>query len=146
MKWSEQMRVLLSEDEHYNQLMLDTVSGELFINGEFIEVLPRSEEGRTIEDFKFKEIIKKYPFFDDIKFLLNCIFKLNTGDFIAYEKTDSVIKYNDHYQIYCENNPTKLIIYFTKQEISQKNRGIIPLFLLCGKCGQIVGIECAAKM
>ena len=32
MKWSEQMRVLQSEDEHYNQLMLDTETRDLFIN------------------------------------------------------------------------------------------------------------------
>ena len=35
MKWSEQMRVLLSEDEHYNQLMYDVDEGKLYINGKY---------------------------------------------------------------------------------------------------------------
>ena len=36
MKWSEQMRVLQSEDEHYNQLEFDNDTYNLTINGEFI--------------------------------------------------------------------------------------------------------------
>ena len=44
MKWSEQMRVLQSEDEHYNQLMLNVTTGELFINSELITILHSLEE------------------------------------------------------------------------------------------------------
>ena len=119
MKWSEQMRVLQSEDEHYNQLMLDTVTGELFINDELIAVLNDSDGvGFTMQDYKFKNIIKKYPFFDDIKFLLNCIFKTENSGSTSYIKSNDVTKYNVYYDIYCASLDKTLRIYFKKPEIS----------------------------
>lgn len=121
MKWSEQMRELLSEDEHYNQLMLDTATGMLFINDELIAVLNDIDNvGRTLEKHKFDKLIKKYPFFDDIKFLLNCIFTCENADFISYAKTINVVKYKEYYDINCFNNgeSTTLRIYFKETELA----------------------------
>ena len=118
MKWSEQMRVLQSEDEHYNQLMLDTVTRELFINDELIEVLDYND-GYTMEHYKFKEILKKYPFFDDIKFLLNCIFVSENSNFTRYIKPSNVTKYKTYYEIICHDEDLNTLrIYFKKPEIS----------------------------
>ena len=115
MKWSEQMRVLLSEDEHYNQLLYDLDGGRLYINGEMIAKADSiTSEGRelTITYDKFTEIIKKYPFFTDIKFLLNCIFMWNSGTYISYQKPISVSKYNNYYELYNSELSATLNIYF----------------------------------
>lgn len=120
MKWSEQMRVLSSEDEHYNQLMLDTDTGQLFINGELIAILNDLDGvGATLEKDNFDKLIKKYPFFDDIKFLLNCIFISENASYISYAKTTNVVKYKEYYDINCYNNSvsTTLRIYFKEQEV-----------------------------
>ena len=122
MKWSEQMRVLNSEDEHYNQLRLDSITGELFINDKLAVVLDASDGIRiTMEYSKFKKIIKKYPFFDDIKFLLNCIFTYGNADFICYTKTTEVVKYKEYYDInyYNMGEISTLRIYFKDTVISQ---------------------------
>lgn len=119
MKWSEQMRELLSEDEHYNQLKLNTDTRELFINDELIAVLNDiAGTGATLENHKFIKIIKKYPFFTDIKFLLNCIFTQEGDNFISYSKCNIIRKYKDRYEI-C-NAPTiiTLTIYIKKPELS----------------------------
>ena len=117
MKWSEQMRVLQSEDEHYNQLMLDTVTGELFINDELVEVLNNDiGDVRTLEKHKFDKLIKKYPFFDDVKFLLNCIFVYGTDNFTSYDKYNNVTKYDTYYEINWDNNAI-LKIYFKEPQI-----------------------------
>ena len=73
MKWSEQMRVLNSEDEHYNQLMYDVDENALYINDELIATL---NEQKALEPNKFLDLKKKYPYIDDKNFLLNCLFKL----------------------------------------------------------------------
>ena len=108
MKWSEQMRELLSEDEHYNQLMCDVDTYTLYLNNKSIASLqPYSiKSGVTIHALlydDFKEIIKKYPFFTDIKFLLNCIFKNKIVDGIEYYKAVKI-----SYQKY--TNDTWLLI------------------------------------
>ena len=120
MKWSEQMRELLSEDEHYNQLVLDTDARELFINDKLVAVLNDIDDvGSTMEYYQFKEIIKKYPFFDDIKFLFNCIFKFDRGNFIYYTKTNNIVKDNKCCDIICYKNgeSTTLRIYFKEPEL-----------------------------
>ena len=120
MKWSEQMRVLMSEDEHYNQLMYDTDTGKLFINDELVVVLNAGiGNERTVEHYKFKEIIKKYPFFDDIKFLLNCIFVCGNSNFTEYVKPNNVTKYDRYYEINCYRGEidTALHIYFKEPEV-----------------------------
>ena len=115
MKWSEQMRVLLSEDEHYNQLMYDSNTHTLYINDKSIAYLqdyslPQNIRIKALFYDDFKEIIKKYPFFTDIKFLLNCIFKNNVVDGITYNKSKGVVyqKYaNDTWLIIIEETPAK---------------------------------------
>ena len=73
MKWSEQMRVLNSEDEHYNQLIYDVAENSLYINEELIA---RLDENNTVDYDTFCDLKKKYPYIDDKNFLLNCLFKL----------------------------------------------------------------------
>ena len=73
MKWSEQMRVLQSEDEHYNQLIYDVEKKELYINDKLIANL---DEDSCLDDDTFWDLKKKYPYIDDKNFLLNCLFKL----------------------------------------------------------------------
>ena len=107
MKWSEQMRVLQSEDEHYNQLMLDTETCDFFINDEWIMY----SEDFEIKKNKLDELIKKYPFFTDLNFLLNCIFKGEGADFIGYSKSNIFRKYNDRYEIYNSSLEATLKIY-----------------------------------
>lgn len=102
MKWSEQMRELLSEDEHYNQLMYDTDTFTLYINNKSIADL----QEYTLEQIPihallyddFKKIIKKYPFFTDIKFLINCIIKDDIVDGSEYSKPVKVA-----YQKFADN-------------------------------------------
>ena len=114
MKWSEQMCALDSVDEHYNQLLYDLDKNKLYINGEMIAKSDSFSEGRelTIQYDKYKEIIKKYPFFTDIKFLLNCIFMWNSGNGIFYEKPLYVIKRVNYYEIYNSELSATLNIYF----------------------------------
>ena len=73
MKWSEQMRVLNSEDEHYNQLVYDGDANALYINDKLIATL---NEQNVLDPNTFWELKKKYPYIDDKNFLLNCLFKL----------------------------------------------------------------------
>ena len=72
MKWSEQMRVLISEDEHYNQLVYDVEANSLYINDKLIAIL---DERNSLNKNKFLDLKKKYPYIDDKNFLLNCLFK-----------------------------------------------------------------------
>ena len=80
MKWSEQMRVLQSEDEHYNQLIYDVEAKALYINDKLIA---RTDSGYSISKDTFCDLKKKYPYIDDKNFLLNCLFKIKeeTGYF-----------------------------------------------------------------
>ena len=76
MKWSEQMRVLNSEDEHYNQLTYDTEANALYINDKLIATL---NEQHALDPNTFLELKEKYPYIDDKNFLLNCLFKFEEG-------------------------------------------------------------------
>ena len=87
MKWSEQMRVLQSEDEHYNQLMFDTDECKLYINGKFIADI----DGDTVSYSLYQDINKKYPFFTDENFLLHCVFKYNDEEIKTLEKTKVLV-------------------------------------------------------
>ena len=73
MKWSEQMRVLNSEDEHYNQLVYDVEEKSLYINDKLIAI---TGVGHSISQDTFCDLKKKYPYIDDKNFLLNCLFKI----------------------------------------------------------------------
>lgn len=75
MKWSEQMRELLSEDEHYNQLVYDVEENALYINDKLIALL---DENKSLDPNKFLDLKKKYPYIDDKNFLLNCLFKFES--------------------------------------------------------------------
>ena len=86
MKWSEQMRVLQSEDEHYNQLMYGVDEGKLYINGKFITDVYNNR----VSYYTTKEIKKEYPFFTDENFLLHCVFKYEEGGYEVLEKTKNV--------------------------------------------------------
>ena len=92
MKWSEQMRVLQSEDEHYNQLVFYVSEGLLYIN----DVIVADVQNSILSYNDYKDIIKKYPFFSDKNFLLNCLFKSKTDNGYTIEKTKSVsiMKFN----------------------------------------------------
>ena len=89
MKWSEQMRVLLSEDEHYNQLVYDVDKKELYINDKLIA---RTDEKDSISQDTFYNLKKKYPYIDDKNFLLNCLFKVKsiTLPITTYSRTTFV--------------------------------------------------------
>lgn len=97
MKWSEQMRELLSEDEHYNQLVYYSNESELYLNNKIIFGNLQSYSLSGIGEINAMfyddtiEIMKKYPFFTDIKFLLNCIIKENRENGIAYSKPSNII-------------------------------------------------------
>ena len=94
MKWSEQMRELLSEDEHYNQLVYDYEEKALYINDKLIA---RTGSGHSISKDTFCDLKKKYPYIDDKNFLLNCLFKIKeeTGylygspTFVHYPKSNN---------------------------------------------------------
>lgn len=73
MKWSEQMRVLNSEDEHYNQLIYDNEEKTLYINEKLIA---RLDEEKYLDQNTFYDLKKNYPYIDDKNFLLNCLFKV----------------------------------------------------------------------
>ena len=90
MKWSEQMRVLNSEDEHYNQLVYDVETKALYINDKLIATL---NEQNTLDQNTFLELKKKYPYIDDKNFLLNCLFKIEqkTTGYIVSEGTSNLI-------------------------------------------------------
>ena len=135
MKWSEQMRVLNSEDEHYNQLMYDADTNTLYINDKSIACLqdyslkPDIRIKALLYD-DFKEIIKKYPFFTDIKFLLNCIFKTNVVDGITYDKSKRVIyqKFvNDTWLIIIEESPVQETIKMIGIQINIKENTVSPV-------------------
>ena len=94
MKWSEQMRVLNSEDEHYNQLVYAVDKKELYINDKLIAI---TGSGHSISKDTFCDLKKKYPYIDDKNFLLNCLFKIKdeTGylygrpTFVHYSKSNN---------------------------------------------------------
>ena len=97
MKWSEQMRVLLSEDEHYNQLVYDANENVLYLNNKKLiaDLKPNILEngGDSVLCLFYDdaiEIMKKYPFFTDIKFLLNCIFKEGLTGGMRYSRAGAV--------------------------------------------------------
>ena len=73
MKWSEQMRVLHSEDEHYNQLIYDVDENALYINDELIATL---NDQKALEPNKFLDLKKKYPYIDDKNFLLTVFLQM----------------------------------------------------------------------
>ena len=118
MKWSEQMRELISIDENFNQLKLNTIEEELLINEEFIA---KATAGNlpglgtsvayivTYEDYN--KIIKKYPFFTDIKFLFNCIF---ANDYF-YSKVSEIFFYDEYIVILNHKSTTALVIYTEPQ-------------------------------
>ena len=118
MKWSEQMRVLQSEDEHYNQLTLNINEKKLFINEEFIaktstgyipNLATSSAHIVTYDDYH--KIIKKYPFFTDIKFLFNCIFK----NVFHYTKANEIYYYDKYIVIQNFDSTCALGIYTQPQ-------------------------------
>ena len=118
MKWSEQMRELLSVDEHYNQLEFDVDMKSLTINGEFIAKVTIKQTpivgtsttyAVNYEDYK--KIIKKYPFFTDVKFLLNCIFTTN----FHYTKASEIYYYDDYILIQNSASTNTLVIYTVPQ-------------------------------
>ena len=97
MKWSEQMRELLSVDENFNQLEFDIDTHNITINGEFIakavinQVPSETTSVSCAVNYKdYKKIIKKYPFFTDENFLLHCVFKYEEGGYKVLEKTKYV--------------------------------------------------------
>ena len=96
MKWSEQMRELISVDENFNQLELDVDKKILTLNGEFLVKTnnPYGNGTYVIEYSDYKRIIKKYPFFEDKKFLLGCIFKARgDGNFTRFSNTSVLQEY-----------------------------------------------------
>lgn len=113
MKWSEQMRELLSVDENFNQLELDMYKQIITINGEFLtQPYDKQSHGESsnpeyvIPYSEYERIIEKYPFFTDVKFLLNCIFK--SGIYVT--KTERIEKYSKRIEIICSYLNCKLII------------------------------------
>ena len=118
MKWSEQMRVLNSEDEHYNQLKFNVDTKELLINEEVIAkpvitqlpIIATSVLYRvSYEDYI--KIRKKYPFFTDVKFLLNCIFKKD----YYFIKASEVYYYAEYIVIQNSDSTNTLVIYTVPQ-------------------------------
>ena len=96
MKWSEQMRELISVDENFNQLELDADKHILTLNGEFLVNTTHYGDGTHVVEYSdYKRIIKKYPFFNDKKFLLGCIFKTGEGDFTFFSNTSVIHEYID---------------------------------------------------
>ena len=129
MKWSEQMRELLSEDEHYNQLMYNMTENALYINNK--KLIHNLKPYRLADDLTVKallyddveKIMKKYPFFTDIKFLLNGIIKQKINSEIYYSKIDSVS--------YGEFSGGTWLIIFTQEctigiQISEDNNPSVP--------------------
>ena len=86
MKWSEQMRVLQSEDEHYNQLVFDVIEGMLYIN----DARVADVQNGILSYNDYKDLMKKYPFFNDKNFLLHCLFKSKTDNGYSLVKTKSI--------------------------------------------------------
>ena len=115
MKWSEQMRVLLSEDEHYNQLVYDANENVLYLNNKKLiaDLKPNILEngGDSVLCLFYDdaiEIMKKYPFFTDIKFLLNCIFRT---DFYFIKAKE--IYYYEYYIVIQSGNSTSALVIYT---------------------------------
>ena len=93
MKWSEQMRELISVDENFNQLELDADKKILTLNGDFlVNTINYGDGTHVVEYSDYKRIIKKYPFFKDKKFLLSCIFKVRRGGNFTHFSNTSIIK------------------------------------------------------
>ena len=125
MKWSEQMRELISVDENFNQLVFNVNTKELFINGKFIAktlTYPSTDVGPggvypvpgvgtsaayVVEYEDYKKIIKKYPSFTDVKFLLNCIIKRD----YYYTKVSGIYYYADYIAIQNPDGLDTLVIY-----------------------------------
>ena len=102
MKWSEQMRELISVDENFNQLELDATKKILTLNGEFLinTSTPYGNGTHVVEYSDYKRIIKKYPFFTDKKFLLGCIFKINrNGGYPEFSNTSVIEEYDNKIEI-----------------------------------------------
>ena len=120
MKWSEQMRVLNSEDEHYNQLIYAVDENALYINDKLIATLT---ENNSLDQNKFFDLKKKYPYIDDKNFLLNCLFKFEqkTTGYIAPDGTKQFIT--------CYSHPN--VVRYTKSNIGT----VIGVDLLIGESG-----------
>lgn len=101
MKWSEQMRELISVDENFNQLELDADKKILKLNGEFLVNTINYGDGTHVVNYSdYKRIIKKYPFFKDKKFLLGCIFKAKRGgEYTHYSNTSVIQEYYNRIEI-----------------------------------------------
>ena len=102
MKWSEQMRELISVDENFNQLELDADKKILKLNGEFLVNVntPYNNGTHVVEYSDYKKIIKKYPFFNDKKFLLGCIFKAKRGgEYTHYTNTSTIQEYDNKIEV-----------------------------------------------
>ena len=101
MKWSEQMRELISVDENFNQLELDADKKILKLNGAFLVNTINYGNGTHVIDYSdYKRIIKKYPFFKDKKFLLGCIFKTKRGrEYTHYTNTSVIREYYNRIEI-----------------------------------------------
>lgn len=105
MKWSEQMRVLNSEDEHYNQLICDLDAHSLYINDKLIATL---DEANYLDPNKFCDLKKKYPYIDDKNFLLNCLLKFEeeTSTYTAQGETSqfTTVYFNPNSVKYTKSN------------------------------------------
>ena len=117
MKWSEQMRELISVDENFNQLQYDINTQILTINGEFIAKAvfkPVTETTSTyvVNYEDYNKIIKKYPFFTDLKFLLNCIFKTD----FYFSKAGELYYYENYILIQNSKSEDSVVIYIAPQE------------------------------
>ena len=119
MKWSEQMRELISVDENFNQLKFNFNTQELLINEEVvaktsINVIPdlATSSSYVVNYEDYNKIIKKYPFFKDVKFLLNCIFE----GAIHFTKVSEIYYYDDYIVIQNFDSTRTLVIYTSPQE------------------------------
>ena len=118
MKWSEQMRVLNSEDEHYNQLVYDVEENALYINDKLIAIL---DEQKSLSPSKFLDLKKKYPYIDDKNFLLNCLFKFEDGttSYVAQETSQfSTVYLHPSFVKYIKSNDGVVIevnLYFNAE-------------------------------
>lgn len=110
MKWSEQMRMLQSEDEHYNQLIYDVNANALYINEKLIATLA---ENKSLDQNTFLDLKKKYPYIDDKNFLLNCLFKFEeeTSTYTEHVGTSQFITIYIHPNLvrYTKSNDGTLI-------------------------------------
>ena len=119
MKWSEQMRELISVDENFNQLKFNINTGQLLINEEVvaetsINAIPKlaTSSAYVVNYENYNKIIKKYPFFTDVKFLLNCIFE----EAIHFTKVSEICYYANYIVIQNFDSTSTLVIYTEPQE------------------------------